>query len=179
VHGLIDLRPSNEPVKNEQEIKTILWILYPAKSNIGLSDEFSLIISTIPHPRGRPSIQGNPSLIEMQEMDGEFMRMLQTLRDEMQGPLKVSSGLRCEDHNQMVSTSGRKGPHTLAKATDILISGERVMILFEKARQIGFSGSDLARRVFMPVDSFISTRCHVRHYFRINFQILKHILNTE
>ena len=81
-------------------------------------------------------------LIEMQEMDGEFMRMLQTLRDEMQGPLKVSSGLRCEDHNQMVSTSGRKGPHTLAKATDILISGERVMILFEKARQIGFSGSD-------------------------------------
>jgi hypothetical protein len=42
----------------------------------------------------------------------------------------------------MVSTSGRKGPHTLAKATDILISGERVMILFEKARQIGFSGSD-------------------------------------
>ena len=81
-------------------------------------------------------------LIEMQEMDGEFMRMLQTLRDEMQGPLKVSSGLRCEDHNQMVSTSGRKGPHTLAKATDILISGERAMILFEKARQIGFSGSD-------------------------------------
>ena len=50
-------------------------------------------------------------LIEMQEMDGEFMRMLQTLRDEMQGPLKVSSGLRCEDHNQMVSTSGRKA-HT-------------------------------------------------------------------
>ena len=64
-------------------------------------------------------------LIEMQEMDGEFMRMLQTLRDEMQGPLKVSSGFRCEDHNQMVSTTGRNGPHTLAKATDILISGER------------------------------------------------------
>ena len=30
-------------------------------------------------------------------MDGEFMRMLQTLRDEMQGPLKVSSGFRCVD----------------------------------------------------------------------------------
>ena len=53
------------------------------------------------------------------EMDGEFMRMLQTLRDEMQGPLKVSSGFRCEDHNQMVSTTGRNGPHTLAKASTI------------------------------------------------------------
>ena len=33
------------------------------------------------------------------EMDEEFMRMLQTLRDEMQGPLRVTSGFRCEDHN--------------------------------------------------------------------------------
>ena len=33
------------------------------------------------------------------EMDGEIMRMLQTLRDEMQGPLKVSSCIRCKDHN--------------------------------------------------------------------------------
>ena len=80
------------------------------------------------------------------EMDGEFMRMLQTLRDEMHGPLKVSSGFRCEDHNQIVSTTGRNGPHTLAKATDILISGERAMVLFEKARQIGFSGIGLSQR---------------------------------
>ena len=80
------------------------------------------------------------------EMDEEFMRMLQTLRDEMQGPLKVSSGFRCEDHNQMVSTTGRNGPHTLAKATDILISGERAMVLFEKARQIGFSGIGLSQK---------------------------------
>ena len=79
-------------------------------------------------------------------MDGEFMLMLQTLRDEMQGPLKVSSGFRCEDHNQMVSTTGRNGPHTLAKATDILISGERAMVLFEKARQIGFSGIGLSQK---------------------------------
>ena len=80
------------------------------------------------------------------EMDGEFMRMLKTLRDKMQSPLKVSFGFRCEDHNQMVSTTGRNGPHTLAKATDILISGERAMVLFEKARQIGFSGIGLSQR---------------------------------
>ena len=61
-------------------------------------------------------------------MDGEFMRMLQTLRDEMQRPLKVSFAFRCEDHNEMVSTTGRTGPYTKARATDILISGERAII---------------------------------------------------
>ena len=80
------------------------------------------------------------------EMDGEFMRMLQTLRDEMQGPLKVSSGFRCEEHNEMVSTPGRTGPHTKARATDDIISGERAMVLFEKARQIGFSGIGLSQK---------------------------------
>ena len=80
------------------------------------------------------------------EMDGEFMRMLQTLRDEMQGPLRVSSGFRCEDHNEMVSTTGRTVPHTLAKATDILISGERTMVSLEKAHQTGFSGIRLSQK---------------------------------
>ena len=79
-------------------------------------------------------------------MDGEFIRMLQTLRDEMQGPLKFSSGFRCEDQIQMVFTTGRNGPHTLAKASYILISGERAMVLFEKARQIGFSGIGLSQK---------------------------------
>ena len=80
------------------------------------------------------------------EMDGEFMRMLQTLHDEMLGPLRVSSGFRCEDHNEMVSITGRTGSHTQARATDILISGERAMVLFEKARQIGFSGIGLSQK---------------------------------
>ena len=79
-------------------------------------------------------------------MAEEFMRMLQFLRDEMQGFLRVTSGFRCEDHNQMVSTTGKNGPHTLAKASDILVSGERAMRLFEKVRQIGFSGIGLSQR---------------------------------
>ena len=73
------------------------------------------------------------------EMDPEFMRMLQELRDQMQKSLRVSSGRRC---NHWVSTAKNKknGVHTLGQASDILISGERAMLLFEKARQIGFSG---------------------------------------
>ena len=77
-------------------------------------------------------------------MAPEFMRMLQELRDQMQGPLRVSSGRRCDHHNNRVSTAKNKknGVHTLGQGSDILISGERAMLLFEKAHQIGFSGTD-------------------------------------
>ena len=82
------------------------------------------------------------------EMEPEFMRMLQELRDQMQGPLRVSSGRRCDHHNDAVTTAKNKknGVHTLGQASDILISGERAMLLFEKARQIGFSGIRLSQR---------------------------------
>ena len=39
------------------------------------------------------------------EMDPEFMWMLQELRDQMQGQLRVSSGRRCDHHNDVVSTT--------------------------------------------------------------------------
>ena len=82
------------------------------------------------------------------EMDPEFMWMLQELRDQMQGQLRVSSGRRCDHHNDVVSTAKNKknGVHTLGQASDILISGERAIVLFEKARQIGFSGIGLSQK---------------------------------
>ena len=40
----------------------------------------------------------------------------------------------------------KNGVHTLGQASDILISGERAMLLFEKARKIGFSGIGLSQR---------------------------------
>ena len=74
--------------------------------------------------------------------------MLQELKDQMQGPLLVSSGKRCDQQNDSVSTAKNKknGVHTLGQASDILISGERAMLLFEKARKIGFSGIGLSQR---------------------------------
>ena len=82
------------------------------------------------------------------EMEDEFMMMLQELRNQMNGPLQITSGRRCEKHNDDVSTAKNKknGVHTLGQASDILISGERAMLLFEKARQIGFSGIGLNQR---------------------------------
>ena len=87
------------------------------------------------------------------EMDEEFMRLLQILRDEMQGPLRVTSGRRCDAHNFRVSTAQNKqnGIHTKGKSADILVSGERAMKLFEKARQISFSGIELSQKTGTPL----------------------------
>ena len=79
-----------------------------------------------------------------EDMDSEFMRMLQELRNVV-GPLRITSGFRCDAHNDKVSKI-KNGPHTQAKASDILISGERAMLLFERARKIGFSGIGVSQK---------------------------------
>ena len=94
-------------------------------------------------------------------MHQEFMRMLQALRDQI-GTMPVTSRFRCDAHNNDVSTV-KNGPHTLAKAADILISGERAMQLFEKARQIGFSGIGLNQKGHNITNgSYISIRWIVK-----------------
>ena len=80
------------------------------------------------------------------DMDDEFMRVLQSIRDEMQRPLKITSGFRCEKHNSKVSSTGKSGPHTFAKAADILISGADAMRLFAVAQKHGVSGVGMSQR---------------------------------
>ena len=79
-------------------------------------------------------------------MNEEFMRILQSIRDEMQRPLKITSGFRCQKHNQKVSHTGKNGPHTFAKATDILISGVDAMRLFAVAQKHGVSGVGMSQK---------------------------------
>ena len=42
------------------------------------------------------------------ETDPEFMLMLQELKDQMQGPLRVCIGRRSDPHNDRVSTAKNK-----------------------------------------------------------------------
>ena len=80
------------------------------------------------------------------DMDEEFMRVLQSIRDEIQRPLKISSGYRCEKRNQQVSSTGKNGPHTFAKAADVLISGAAAMRLYDIARKHGVSGIGMSQK---------------------------------
>ena len=84
----------------------------------------------------------------LHEMDEEFMRLHQILRDGMQGPLRVCIGRRSDYHNDGVSAAKnkKKAVYNLGQASNILISGERAMLLFEKARKVGFSGIGLSQK---------------------------------
>ena len=77
------------------------------------------------------------------------MLMLQELKDQMQGPLRLFIDRRSDLHNDRVSTAKNKknGVHTLGQASNILISGERAMLIFEKARKVGFSEIGLSQKV--------------------------------
>ena len=64
---------------------------------------------------------------------------LQALRDKVGHFLRVSSGYRCPEHNNAVSSTGRDGPHTRG-AFDILIYGDDAYHLVQAAMEVGFTG---------------------------------------
>ena len=85
-----------------------------------------------------------------EEMDPEFMRMLQTLRDEAGFAFRLSSAKRCINHNAKVSSHASKaGIHTYGKAVDILtghVNTSKVLNLIKQAQEIGFTGLGLNLR---------------------------------
>jgi uncharacterized protein YcbK (DUF882 family) len=69
-----------------------------------------------------------------------FIQMLDDLRHEFGGPLFITSGYRCPEHNQRVSSTGPNGPHTSGKAVDIGIRGGDARLLLGLAIKAGFTG---------------------------------------
>lgn len=67
------------------------------------------------------------------EIDPDFVDKLQTLRDACGFPLIITSGYRCPEHNQAVSSTGPDGPHTTGRAVDIHVYGFRAMDFLSKA----------------------------------------------
>jgi zinc D-Ala-D-Ala carboxypeptidase len=72
-------------------------------------------------------------------MDETFMIRLQELRSFYGKPIRISSGYRCPEHNQSVSTTGPNGPHTTGKAVDIAVQGEDALTLLQCAFVLGWS----------------------------------------
>ena len=83
-------------------------------------------------------------------MDPDFMSILQNIRDDMQRPLRISSGVRCAKRNMEVSSTGKNGPHvprtTGTMASDILIAGADALRLIDIARKHGISGVGISQR---------------------------------
>ena len=69
------------------------------------------------------------------EMKSEFMDRLLEIRKAFGKPMVISSGYRCPDHNDAVSSTGRTGPHTTGYAADILVSGPNARELLALASE--------------------------------------------
>lgn len=67
------------------------------------------------------------------EMQPEFMDALLRLRVAFNRPMIISSGYRCPDHNDRVSSSGIAGPHTTGLAADVHVTGTEARLLLELA----------------------------------------------
>lgn len=72
------------------------------------------------------------------EMDKNFMRKLQDLREECGFPFVITSGYRDETH-PVESSKLKPGEHTKGKAADIAISGKNVIVLLALAHKHGFT----------------------------------------
>lgn len=93
---------------------------------------------------------------------------LQALRDKVGHVLRVTSGYRCPEHNNVVSSTGRKGPHTKA-AFDIAIYGEDAYRLVRAAIDVGFTGIGVKQtgpveQRFIHVDDLVGDADIVRPY---------------
>jgi uncharacterized protein YcbK (DUF882 family) len=69
-----------------------------------------------------------------------FVLELDALREQCGFPLVVSSGYRCPEHNQAVSTTGPNGPHTTGLAADLAVERGQAYIVLREALKLGFTG---------------------------------------
>ena len=70
---------------------------------------------------------------------------LQALRDRVGHVLRITSGFRCPEHNNVVSSTGRTGPHTKG-AFDIAIYGDDAYHLVQAAIELGFTGIGVSQK---------------------------------
>lgn len=74
------------------------------------------------------------------EIKDDFVDLLNVMGKDLPFPLTVSSGYRCPNYNDKVSSTGRNGPHTTGRAADLLASHENAYTLLVAALRYGFVG---------------------------------------
>jgi len=79
-------------------------------------------------------------------MKTSFVDKLDSLREALSFPLKVSSGYRCPEHNTEVSSTGPSGPHTTGRAADLLVSRKEAYKLISYATAFGFTGLGFSQK---------------------------------
>ena len=81
-------------------------------------------------------------------MDLAFMDKMEKIRTDpsWSKPIRVSSAFRCETYNSEVSSTGKDGPHTTARAIDCLVRGFDAVILIMIAVKHGMTGVGVSQK---------------------------------
>ena len=74
------------------------------------------------------------------DMDDTFMAALQRLRVQLGFGLTVTSGFRCPEYNEVVSSTGPAGPHTTGKAADLAVDRAQAWLLLIQAGEFNGIG---------------------------------------
>lgn len=72
--------------------------------------------------------------------DADFMDKVQVVRDIVGFPLIPTSGARCPEYNDKVSSTGLTGPHTTGRAIDFGVLGSRALEVVRAMLAVGFTG---------------------------------------
>ena len=78
------------------------------------------------------------------EMQPAFLRKLDRARHDAGFPFVVTSGYRCPDYNDEISSTGKDGPHTTGRATDVHVVGNNARRLVRLAEE--FTGIGIHQR---------------------------------
>lgn len=80
------------------------------------------------------------------EMKLSFLLTLDALRSFCDFPFVISSGYRCPEHNDNVSSTGKTGPHTTGQAADIAVSGQDAHKLLNQMHRVSITGVGLNQK---------------------------------
>jgi uncharacterized protein YcbK (DUF882 family) len=88
----------------------------------------------------------------------DIMDLLQEARGVL-GPLSITSGYRCSEHNSNVSSTGANGPHTTGKALDIAVKNsqhrkELITYFAPKVQGLGIAKSFIHIDLLYEEDGF-------------------------
>lgn len=83
---------------------------------------------------------------QVNKIQEDFVDLLEELRSRVGFPLVVTSGYRCPEHNEKVSTTGKAGPHTTGRAADIAVERGRALTVLRHAVWMNFTGIGLNQK---------------------------------
>lgn len=100
------------------------------------------------------------------EMNVDFMKNLDTLREMSKFPFILTSAYRCPEHNNKVGSSGSDGEHTKGLAVDIAVNGHQAYILLNNVyKQHYFNRIGIDRK--SARDGYIHLGCQEKGTFVI------------